>query len=80
MRYEELIEKMQGIDLHRMGIYLNEKASVEDSISCWKDGDEWVILEVDDRQKEYETRGPEEEIISQLYGTIHFRLRPEWQK
>jgi hypothetical protein len=35
---------------------------------------------VDDRQKEYETRGPEEEIISQLYGTIHFRLRPEWQK
>jgi len=80
MTFSELVEMTKDIDLESLGIYLGKRSNMADTISCWKDGDEWVILEVNDRQKEYETRGPGEEIISQLYGTIHFRLRPEWQK
>lgn len=36
-------------------------------------GDEWVMLEVDDRQRVFEKRGKEEDIVRKVYGNIKLR-------
>lgn len=43
--------------------------------SCFVDGDEWVMQEVDDRQRVFEKRGKEEDIVRKVYGNIKLRIR-----
>ena len=54
---------------------MSKPASKLESISCFRDGDEWVIQEVNDRQKVSEKRGTEEDIVRKVYGNIKIRLR-----
>lgn len=44
-------------------------------ISCFVDGDEWVMQEVNDRQRVFEKRGKEEDIVRKVYGNIKLRIR-----
>lgn len=41
-------------------------------LPCEKAGqiDEWVIVEVDERQQAYEERGNEEDIVERMYSRI----------
>lgn len=43
-------------------------------ISCFVDGDEWVMQEVDDRQHVFEKRGKEEDVLLERY-TENIKLR-----
>lgn len=45
------------------------------TISCFQEGDEWVMQEVDDRQRVFEKRGKEEDIIRKVFGNIKLRRR-----
>ena len=49
MTFNELLEITKYIDLESIGVFLGKPASKLESISCFRDGDEWVIQEVNDR-------------------------------
>ena len=65
------------IDLEALGVSLGKAANRCDMISCFVDGDEWVMQEVDDRQRVFEKRGKEEDIVKKVYGNIKLRIRPQ---
>lgn len=73
MTFQELAEITKDMDLNSMRVSLGKPADCLESLSCYKDGDEWVMLEVDDRQKVYEERGKEEDIVRKVYGKIKLR-------
>lgn len=73
MTYNELLEATKDIDLEAIGVSLGKPANRIETISCFKDGDEWVMLEVDDRQRVFEKRGKEEDIVRKVYGNIKLR-------
>ena len=50
MTFNELLEVTKDIDLEALGVSLGKAANKCDMISCFVDGDEWVMQEVDDRQ------------------------------
>ena len=75
MTFNELLEITKDIDLESIGVFLGKPAFKLESISCFRDGDEWVIQEVNDRQKVSEKRGTEEDIVRKVYGNIKIRLR-----
>ena len=72
MKFEELLEKTKGLDLDSMGVYVSigKPANRVESISLFKDGDQWVIQKVDDRQRVFEKRGSEDKIVSLMNGYI----------
>lgn len=75
MTFNELLEATKDFDLEAIGVSLGKPANRIETISCFKDGDEWVMLEVDDRQRVFEKRGKEEDIVRKVYGNIKLRRR-----
>ena len=73
MTFNELVEITKDMDLNSMRVFLGKPADCVESLSCYKDGDEWVMVEVDDRQRVYEKRGKEEDIVRKVYGNIKLR-------
>lgn len=73
MTFNELLEATKDFDLKAIGVSLGKPANRIETISCFKDGDEWVMLEVDDRQRVFEKRGKEEDIVRKVYGNIKLR-------
>ena len=73
MTFNELLEATKDLDLEAIGVSLGKPANRIETISCFKDGDEWVMLEVDDRQRVFEKRGKEEDIVRKVYGNIKLR-------
>lgn len=73
MKFNELLEATKDFDLETIGVSLGKPANRIETISCFKDGDEWVMLEVDDRQRVFEKRGKEEDIVRKVYGNIKLR-------
>lgn len=73
MTFNELVEITKSMDLPSLGISLGKPADCIESLSCYQDGDEWVMLEVDDRQVVHERRGKEEDIVRKVYGSIKLR-------
>ena len=74
MTFNELVEVTKDMDLASLGVSLGKPANRIESLSCYKDGEEWVMLEVDDRQGAHETRGKEEEIVELVYADIKLRI------
>lgn len=75
MTFKELIETTKDMDLESMGVFLGKPANRIESISCFQDGEQWVMLEVDDRQRVFEKRGAEEDIVRKVFGNIKLRRR-----
>lgn len=75
MTFIELVEATKDINLEALGVSLGKPANRVESISCFKDGDQWVILEVDDRQRTYEKIGTEKDIVRNVFGNIKLRIR-----
>ena len=73
MKFNELLEATKDFDLEAIGVSLGKLANRIETISCFKDGDKWVMLEVDDRQRVFEKRGKEEDIVKKVYGNIKLR-------
>ena len=73
MTLNELVEITKDMDLISMRVSLGKPADCTESLSCYKDGDEWVMIEVDDKQRVYEKRGKEEDIVRKVYGNIKLR-------
>ena len=74
-KFNELLEVTKDIDLEALGVSLGKAANRSEMISCFVDGDEWVMQEVDDRQRVFEKRGKEEDIVRKVYGNIKLRIR-----
>ena len=75
--FTELLEVTKDIDLEALGVSLGKAANRSEMISCFVDGDEWVMQEVDDRQCVFEKRGKEEDIVRKVYGNIKLRIRQQ---
>lgn len=74
MTFNELVEVTKDMDLASLGVSLGKPANRIESLSCYQDGDEWVMQKVDDRQRVYERRGKEEDIVRLVYGNIQIRM------
>ena len=74
MTFTELLEATKDLDLETLGVSLGKAANRTETISCYKDGDEWVMQEVNDRQRVFEKRGKEEDIVKKVYGNIKLRV------
>lgn len=75
MTFDELLEETKNLDLESKGIYLGKAANLPETVSCFQDGDQWVIQEINDRQTLFEKRGSEEEIVRKMMGRIKLRTR-----
>lgn len=75
MTFKELLEETKNMNLDAMGISLGKPSNRVETISCFQEGDEWVMQEVDDRQRVFEKRGKEEDIIRKVFGNIKLRRR-----
>lgn len=75
--YEASNNEKGGFMIEALGVSLGKAANRCDMISCFVDGDEWVMQEVDDRQRVFEKRGKEEDIVKKVYGNIKLRIRPQ---
>lgn len=70
MTYKELLEKTKDINLESFRVFLGRRANVTESLSLYRDGDEWVMRIVDERQRARTTRGPEETMCDIMYENI----------
>ena len=75
MTFKELLEETKDMNLDAMGVSLGKPSNRVETISCFQEGDEWVMQEVDDRQRVFEKRGKEEDIIRKVFGNIKLRRR-----
>ena len=57
MTFKELLEETKNMNLDAMGVSLGKPSNRVETISCFQEGDEWVMQEVDDRQRVFEKRG-----------------------
>ena len=73
MTFKELLEETKNMNLDAMGVSLGKPSNRVETISCFQEGDEWVMQEVDDRQRVFEKRGKEEDIIRKVFGNIKLR-------
>ena len=80
MTFNELVEATKDMDLVSIGVSLGKPADSIESISCFQDGDGWVILEVDDRQRTHEKRGKEEDMVRKMHGNIKLRYMGKAKK
>ena len=74
MTFNELLEVTKDIDLEALGVSLGKAANKCDMISCFVDGDEWVMQEVDDRQHVFEKRGKEEDILERYTEILNLEF------
>ena len=72
MTFAELLEATKGMKIGS-DISLGSPSRWVGSVSCYRDGDEWVLTEIDERQRVYERRGTEEDIVRKMYGIIKIR-------
>lgn len=56
-KFNELLEVTKDKDLEGLGVSLGKAANRSETISCFVDGDEWVMQEVNDRQRIFEKKG-----------------------
>lgn len=75
MTFEDLKKATEGIDLESENVSLGRPANRAESLSCYQEGGEWVMVEVDDRQHEYTRRGAEEDIMRKMYAQIRLRTK-----
>jgi len=75
MTFKELLEETKDMNLDAMGVSLGKPSNKVETISCFQEGDEWVMQEVDDRQRIFKKRGKEEDIIRKVFGNIKLRRR-----
>lgn len=75
MTFAELLKLTKDLDLKDIGVSLGKATSEIETISCFKDGDEWVMQEVNDRQRVFEIRGEEKDIVRKVYNNIKLRIR-----
>ncbi len=75
MTFKELLEETKNMNLDAMGVSLGKPSNRVETISCFQEGGEWVMQEVDDRQRVFEKRGKEEDIIRKVFGNIKLRRR-----
>ena len=73
--FEQEVKQAEGYVLVDFWGPTCEPANRSEMISCFVDGDEWVMQEVDDRQRVFEKRGKEEDIVRKVYGNIKLRIR-----
>ena len=74
MTYKELLEKTKDIDLEKLNVLLGEPSREIGSVSLYRDGDEWVERNIDERQNTWEIRGTEEEMCETVYMDITIAL------
>ena len=75
MTYPQLLEKTKGIDLEKLHVFLGNRSNLIDSMSLYREGDEWVERHIDDRQNTLEIRGTEEDMCESMYANIRMRRR-----
>ncbi len=75
MTYKELLEKTKDIDLEKLRVFLGMRSNLIDSVSLYREGDEWVERHIDDRQNTLEIRGTEEDMCESAYMYIRLRHR-----
>lgn len=75
MTFKELLEETKDMNLDAMGVSLGKPSNKVETISCFQEGDEWIMQEVDDRQRVFKKRGKEEDIIRKVFGNIKLRRR-----
>ena len=69
MTRNEFEKKWDKNLLEVLGFIIGEKALVPCSINCYKDGNEWIIRDIDERQDVYERlRGDEETVFNKIDG------------
>ena len=73
MLFSELLEATKDIDLEAIHVSLGKKSNSIGTLSCYQDGNDWVMVEIDDRQREYEKRGEEKDIVRKMFGNIKIR-------
>ena len=70
MTYPQLLEKTKDIDLEKLHVFLGKRSNLIGSVSLYRDGDEWVERNIDERQNTWEIRGTEEEMCETVYMDI----------
>ena len=74
MTNPQLLEKTKNIDLERLRVFLGKRSNLIDSISLYREGDEWVERHIDDMQHTFEFRGTEEDVCESTYMYIRMKL------
>ena len=78
MTYPQLLEKTKDIDLERLHVFLGMRSNLIDSISLYREGDEWVERHIDDMQHTLEIRGNEEDMCESTYMYIRMKLELDY--
>ena len=73
MTYQQLLEKTKDIDLEKLRVFFGKRSNLIDSVSLYREGDEWVERHIDDRQNTLEIRGTEEDMCEYMYVNIRMR-------
>ena len=74
MTYPQLLEKTKGIDLEKLHVFLGNRSNLIDSMSLYREGDEWVERHIDDMQHTFEFHGSEEDACESTYMYIRMKL------
>lgn len=74
MTFKELLEKTKDIDLEKLHVFLGKRSNLMDSMSFYREGDEWVERHIDDMQHTFEIRGTEEDMCESTYMYIRMKL------
>lgn len=74
MTYQQLLEKTKDIDLEKLRVFLGKRSNLIDSMSFYREGDEWVERHIDDMQHTFEFRGTEEDVCESTYTYIRMKL------
>ena len=75
MTYKELLEKTKDIDLNKLNVLLGEPSREIESVSLYRDGDEWVERHIDEKQNTLEIRGTEDEMCETVYMDIQIIIK-----
>ena len=60
--------------MKKLNVFLGEPSREIGSVSLYRDGDEWVERNIDERQNTWEIRGTEEEMCETVYMDITIAL------
>ena len=75
MTKPQRLEKTKHIELEKLYAFLRERYTLINSVSLYREGDEWVERDIDDRQNTLEIRGTEEDMCESMYANIRMRHR-----
>lgn len=70
MSFQDLVNKTKDMDLEKMGIVLGKDSTSLNTICAYKENDEWIYKEYDDRGETIVIRDTEEKICKLLQGAI----------